>query len=904
MRRLSELLFRLRALLGMGKMERELDEEVAFHVEMETRKYLAQGFSPEAARAQALAAFGPVTRQKQTIRDGWGIGLVRDALHDTRLALRQLRFSPGFTATVLVTLALGIGATTAIASIARQVLLRSAPVEEPDRLVAVYTSCRRGDLRCTTSYPDYLSLQSGTTSLTDLAAISTIPLNLGTEETAFLATGELVTGNYFSLLGVAPHLGRLIQQGDDRQGGANAVVVLSYDFWRTALGADSSVVGRTVQLNQVPFEVIGIGPRGYAGLQLARPRDLWLPMFSATTLGSAVGAAGSPDTYENRRSRWAGPLIGRLADGAELGAAQAELRTIGQNLAAEYPEEWAAVGGSRQVTVDPAGRYILPVGREAELRDFLFLLLGTVAFALLLASANVANLLLARATARGRELGVQLAVGASRARLVRKLVTESLVLGLLGSAAGLGVAALMLRLLSSYELPGGVAISGLGITLDRGLLALAIGLAISTSLLFGLAPAWHATRQDLIASIKGGVNDDGRGVARVRRGLVTVQVALCLILLAGSAVFARTLRNSLRADLGYQPDRSALLRFNTSLLRYTPEQSTAMRAQLLERVRALPEVSAAAIATLTPFQGGGFQGFFATIGGYAPAPNEEIRFDAVMVTDGYFEALGIPIVDGRPIAATDGPDAPPVAVINRHAAELYWKGRSPVGGTISFGDQLQATVVGVTDNPTWQAIGEDPTPFVFLPLDQLRDYAARGFLTLAIRTPGDPASAVRSAAAAFREVVPGLSPSVTATMETLIGETLMPQRLGSMLLTSFGALALVLAGVGIYGVVGYGVTQRAREIGIRIAIGASQVGVMRSVFLDMTGPVLVGLAVGIGGSLALARTVASFTYQADPADPLALGLVALVLLLIGGVATLIPARRAARIDPVRVLSID
>jgi len=784
------------------------------------------------------------------------------------------------------------------------VLLRQAPVSAPGQLAAIYTTCRRGDLRCTSSYPDYLDYENTSTKFSDIAGTSSVPLNLGTEETAFLATGGLVTGNYFSLLGISPHLGRLIQPSDNQRGSAHQVVVLGYDFWRNALGADSSIVGRTVQLNLASFEVIGVGPRGFAGLQLSSPRDLWLPMFSGGAFGSAAGAVGNAAIFDNRGARWVGPLVGRLADGATIEEGRAELTTIASNLAEAYPNEWAAAAGSRTVTVDPAGRFILPIGREAELRSFLFLLLGTVVFALLLASANVANLLLARATARGRELGVQLAVGAGRSRLVRKLATESLVLGLLGAGAGLAVAAGMVRLLSRYELPGGVAIGALGISLDRGVLGLAVGLALLTAFLFGLAPAWHATREDLLNVIKSGRGERGRGVSRVRKALVAVQVALCLILLAGSAVFARTLRNSLSADLGYQPEQTGVLRFNPALLRYTPEQHTVMRRQLLDRVRTLPEIASASLATLTPFQQGGFQGFFATIGGYQPAPNEEIRFDAVLVSDGYFETLGVRVLEGRPILASDGSDTPPVAVVNRRAADLYWGGRSAVGGTIAFGDRLQATVIGVAESPTWEAVGEDPTPFVFLSMDQLPDFVARSFVTLAIKSRTEPAAALRSTVLAFREVVPGLSPSLTATMEAQIGETLMPQRLGSTLLTAFGVLALVLAGVGIYGVVGYGVEQRAREIGIRIAIGSSAREVILTVFRDMAGPILLGLGVGVAGSVALAKTVESFTYQADPADPLALAAVAAVLLAIGGVATLIPARRAARIDPVRVLSTD
>ena len=866
---------------------------------------MGQGMSREDARRRALRAFGSVTRQKQSIRDGWGIRMLRDAAMDVRQALRQLRLSPGFTATALLTLSLGIGATTAIASLVRQVLLRRPPVVEPERLAALYTTCRRGDLRCSSSYPDFIDYRERSTRFGDMAGTSSIPLNLGTESSAHLARGEVVTGNFFGLLGLRPSLGRLIHPRDDLRGGAQQVAVVSHGFWRSALGADSGVVGRAVLLNGTAFTVVGIGPPGFQGLELRVPSDVWIPMQAAVALGASVGSAGDPGSFESRGSRWIGTLVGRLAPDATLEQARQEMAAIAVRMAEDFPQERAAVAGPRQITVDPAEHYILPVGREAELRRFLALLMGTVGFALLLACANVANLLLARATARSRELGVQLAVGAGRARLVRKLLTESVVLSVIGAGAGLLVARVMLGLLSSYELPGGVAIGGVGASLDGQILALALVLALGTAMLFGLAPAWQVTRQDLAGFMKGDASRrDGVGLVQLRRGLVAVQVALCLVLLAGSAVFAQTLRNSLRADLGFEPEGAAMLRFNPSLLGLTSEQHTAMRQSLLERVRAVPGVRSASMGTLTPFQGGGFQGFFATIGGYTPAPDEEIRFDGVLVAGDYFSTLGIRVREGRPIDGADGPDAQPVAVVNQRAAELYWAGRSPVGGTISVGGSMEARVVGVAESPTWSAIGEDPTPFVFLAMDQIPAIIARGFVTLVVRTGAQPSAVLPAVTAAFRDVLPGLSPSVVATMDDQVGTALMPQRLGSMLLTAFGGLALVLAGVGIYGVVGYNVVRQSREIGIRIAIGSSAGGILRTVVLGMAGPVLVGLAIGVGAAIALSRSVAGFMYEVSPADPVALGLVAVVLLSVALLATLIPARRAARTDPVRVLSAE
>lgn len=893
--------FRIRTVLGLGRAERELEDELAFHVAMETEKYRAQGLSEEAARARAERAFGGVTRQRQAIRDGWGIGWLRDLGADLRHALRQLRLSPGFTAATLLTLALGIGATTAIASIVRQVLLRQPPAVRPGELVAVYTSCRRGDLRCSSSYPDFVDYRDRSSRLADLAATSTIPLNVGAETSAHLAVGELVSGNYFGLMGLVPLRGRLIQPGDDLRGAAAPVAVLSHRFWRAAFGADSGIVGREVQLNGSRYQVIGIGPAGFDGLALGRPRDVWLPMHSAGLIGESAGTAGNVDAVADRGNRWIGVLVGRLAPGATVQQVRQEMTTISARLGEEFPDDRAAVNGFRTATVDPAGHYILPVGREAELRRFLALLLGTVVFTLLLACANVANLLLARATGRGRELGVQLAIGAGRPRLIRKLLTESLLLGLGGAAAGLGVAAGMLRLLSGYELPGGVSIGAIGVSLDPTILLLALTLAVGTALLFGLAPAWYGTRSDLTNVMKGTVApEDATGMMPLRRGLVAAQVALCVVLVVGSTAFTRTLRNSLDADLGFTPGNAAMLRFNPTLIGVDSARHAVIRRDLLDRVRSLPGVDAAGLATLAPFQGGGFRGFFATIAGYTPAPEEEIRFDGVLVGGDYFRALGMAVREGRALEAADGTAAQAVAVVNQHAADRYWAGRSPVGGTIALAG-FEATVVGVVGNPTWNEVGEEVTPFVFLPMEQFPGQAARGFLTVVARSASSDAalSAVRTG---FSDVLPSLSATTVAVMDDLVGTALMPQRLGSLLLGGFGVLALVLAGIGIYGVVGYSVSRRARELGIRIAVGATNGGILRTVMTGMAAPVLLGLGIGTVAAVALAGSVSRFMYQASPTDPVSLAGVALLLLVIAAAATVIPARRATRIDPVRVLT--
>jgi predicted permease len=902
---LHDLAFRLRALLAPGSIERDMDEEMAFHLDMETQKHVRQGMSEAEARRRALRNFGGVARQKERAREAWGVSLVRDLVSDGCLTLRQLRRNPGFAAAALVTLALGIGANSAIFSVAQRALLESPPVREPESLVAVYTTCRRGFERCSSSYPDFIDYRERTRSLADLAGYSAVPLNVGEAGSARLVMGQVVSGNYFELLGVRAHLGRLIQPEDNRRDGAARVVVLSHDFWTGAMGGDSSVVGSTLRLNGASFTVVGVAARDFHGLELGQGPGMWLPMFAGPALGESAGAVSRPTVFDQRGNRWIGTLVGRLRSNTTLAAARAEMEGLAVQLGEDFPEERAAVDGMRGITVDEASGYILPVTNAGELKQFVYLLFGVVGFTLLLAAANVANLLLARASVRAHEIGVRRAVGAGSGRLLRQLVTESLVLALAGGAAGLAVAIVMLDLLSSFELPGGVAIGALGVGIDATVLGFTLALSVITALVFGLAPAVRATRHDLVTAIKGETTErGGAGHGRLRKSLVAVQVALSLVLLVGSGLFVRTLRNSLGSDLGFEPRQALSGRFNLGFLRYGPEETMSFVNDLLQRVRALPGVRAASVATLVPFQGGGFRGTFAEIDGYVPAPDEEIRFDYLAVTPEYVAALGLRLLDGRAVDARDVAGTRPVAMVNRLAAERYWPGRSAVGGVMTIAGQMQVEIVGVVDDPTWRQVGEPVTPFVFLSLAQVPAQGAGGFLTLTARVDGDAAALLPAVREQFRSTGSGLPFTFLRTMDDMVGTALMTQRMGTAVLTLFGGLALALAAVGIYGVVGYTVARRSREIAVRMAIGANRTRIIAGVVRDMAFPVTAGLAAGGITALALGRTVQAFLFRVDAADPLTFAAIGALLLLVATFAALVPARRAAALDPVRALSTE
>jgi predicted permease len=883
-------------------MERDMEDEVAFHIEMETAKHVRRGEAPAEARRLAERSFGGVGRQKEAAREAWGISLINDLIFDLRRGSRQLRRSPGFALAAIVTLALGIGATTAIFSFAWRVLGDHPPVDDPSSLVAMYTTCRRGQSQCSSSWPDFVDYRERTRTLAGVEAFSPIPLNLGTDQGARLTTGEVVSGNLFSLLGVRAHLGRLIGPGENRRGSAASVVVVSHELWRTLFGADSSIIGRTVRLNSMPFTVIGVAGPGFRGMSLASPADAWIPVFAAAVLGESVGAVGSGgQVFDSRGNRWLGTIIGRRRPGVSVVQVRQEMDAMAVALGEAYPAERAAVGGVRGITVDPADGYILPLGSEAALQGFLNLLLAVVGVTLLLASVNVANLQLARASARSRELGVQLAIGAKRARLVRQLLTESVLLGVLGGVAGLAVAAIVLRLLGAYSFPGGISIGALDTGFDTRVLAFSLGMSLLATIGFGLLPALQATRSDLVTFMKGHSSrvSDSQGI---RRGLITVQVALSVVLLVGSGLFLQTLRNSLSEPLGFEPSGAIAARFNLTLLRYGPEETATFTREVTRRVRELHGVRSAGMGTLVPFQGGGFRGIFVEIPGYEPAPDEEIRFDWVVASPGYFEALGMRLSEGRSFGSEDAPGTRPVAIVNRLAADRYWPGASPVGQTIRFFDTTTTTVIGVIEDPTWRAVGEDATPFVFISMDQYPSAAASGFLTLVARIDGPVAPFLPSVRATVRDVEPGLSLALLEPLDNMVGNALMPQRLGGLLLTLFSSLALILAAVGIYGVVGYTVTRQAREIGIRMAMGARGRDIILSVVRGITVPIVLGLGSGLAAALLLGGTVAAFMYGVAPRDPLTFGLTLALFSTVAVIAMVLPARRALRLDPITVLS--
>ena len=888
-------------------MTEELREEMRFYLEMRARELIDEGVDPEEAERRALEAFGdPREIEREVMRMEKGSRIREEAgsslwsiVADAKYAARFLLGHRGFTAVVLGTLALGIGANTAIFSVLHGVLLKAPGVEDPSSLVAVYTTSRRGFPRSSSSWLDYVDYRDRTGALADLAATTQLPATLGDDERGARAvTVEAVTDNTFGLLGVRPALGRPIGSDDDRFGAGRAVTVLSHRLWTGHFGGDPSIVGTSVRLSGQPFEVVGVMGPEYTGLTLGDGPDLWTSMQAARAVGTGF-AIGDDRMFEIRGARWIGRLVGRLAPGTTVEAARAELLAVSDRLREEDPD----ARGPRSVTVDPLGRYLLPVGEEEDLSAFVWLLMGVVGTTLLLASANLANLLLARASTRRGEIGVRLALGASRGRVVRQLLTESLLLGIGGGALGLLVAIGLLQLLGGFDLPGGLPIAAVRPELNGPVLATTAALSLLTALLFGLAPAMRSTRDGLASSVR---EHGGRGGARqgnrLRGALVTAQIALCLMLLIGSGLFLRTLQNALGADIGIDARSVAATRFNLGGAGYDDTRGEAFVDRLRAELQRLPGVRSVAVATLVPFQGGGFRGTFFTVDDYQPAEDEELRVDLVYTTPGFPEAVGMELLEGRDFTLSDGSGAPNVTIVNRAMAERYWPDGTALGGTLRIGDE-ELSVVGVAEDVRWGSLDEEPTNFMFVPLAQT-EVEGSGGLTAVVRASGDPAELLGPMRASLRGLDPEVSPSMLATMDELLSGVLMPQRLGAALLTGFGLLALVLGIVGVVGVVSYRVRAERRALGVRIALGADRGHVRRLVLGGIAGPVLLGIALGIVGGAALRGTLEGFLFEVSSGDPLTYAVMAVGLAALALGSSLLPAREAGRVDPVQVLRAD
>jgi len=815
-------------------------------------------------------------------------------LQDIRYTLRTLRRAPGFTAVIVLTLALGIGGNTTIFGFLNALLLRPLPVQEPDRLVWIFANQDLGSL----SYPDYLEYRQHGRSFSSLAAFSSVFLGLKQGEEAERVRGEIVSSEYFSTFGLRPAAGRFFTAEEGQPGGA-PTVVLGHGLWRSHFGGDPQVLGRSLEINGYPFTVVGVAPASFSGTQVGSEIDVWVP-FAA--LDQALPGLAQRDPLHSRSVRWL-KVIGRLQPGAPLGRARAEVATIAGRIAQAHPETGPGMLG-RPLLVPAAGGD--PELRREQL-SLLGLLMGMVGLVLLIACANVANLLLARAHQRRGEIGVRQALGASRPRLIRQLLIESSLLALLGGALGLLLTAPVSDLLLAFLRPTLGPVS-LNLQPDVQVLLFTLAVAVVTGMAFGLAPALNISRVSLAGTLQG-VTRSGRsgGVlgTKLRSLLVVAQVALSLILLVGAGLLLRTLQTQRSSDPGFATGDVLLLSFDLGMGGYDDTTGRAFQRDLTKRVTGLPGVRAAHLANLVPLSPGSFR---RAVGpeGYEPQPGRPPLFAmSNAVSPGHFRTLEISL-QGRDFDDRDTAESERVAIVNETLARRLWPGKSAIGQRITFPAppgmprEPDVRVVGVARTVKYSTLAEEPQPFLYLPLEQSYQPAN----TLFVRTEGDPAGMLDALRRELRELDRDLPVYDVRTLTEQVGASLWPVRLSATLFTIFGILALLLAAMGIYAVVSQSVAQRTHEIGVRLAIGAQRADVFRLVMRQSMKLALIGVAIGLPTAFALTRALQGILFGLGLSDLLTYLVIPLLLAGVAWVAAYMPARRALQVDPVIALRYD
>ena len=868
---------RLRALVSKRRRERELDEELAFHLEMLVAENVRAGMSPEEARLAARRSFGGVDQYKEECRDVRGGRSLESLAQDVRFGARMMRRSPGFTLVAVLTLAIGVGANAAMFSVVDAVLLRPLPFADPAQLVAVNVT-RPGVPLDYVSYPDLRDWRSGTHSFSELAGYAGQSVNLTGRAEPTRVVGAFVSANFFPMLGVQPSVGRGFVAGEDEPGAAR-VAVVSHELWQTMFASDPALVGRTLTLNGQPFTVVGVLPADFHPWWDA---EVYLPLCAYPN-------------FSLDRAKTSAAVIGRMRAGVTLQQAQAELTTVARQLAQQYP----ATNRDRGVVVRPLTDVLVE-----NVRGSLLWLLGAVALVMLIACANVSNLLLSRAAGRRRELAVRTALGAGRGRLVRQLLTESLLLWGLGAAAGLALAGPVVDLLSASPLANSATRV---IVTDRTVLGFTLGLSLVTGLLFGVVPALQTARVDVNEELKaGGRSGAGSGAPtrrRVQNLLVIAQVALAVVLVSGAGLATRSLTRLHAIDPGFVPDHLLTLEYRLPRNKYPKgDEQWAFHRTVVERVQALPGVRSAAVVRALPFSGNAAGCAFVLLDRARPPDGQEPQAEVNVAHPRYFATMGIPLLSGRGLADGDGSDAPAVVVINRSMAERYWPGGDPVGKPLElrgaiFDGARRVTIVGVVGDVKHGGLDDPTMPQIYAAQAQVPFI----FATLVVRTELEPMALANSVRAAVWSVDPEQPVWKVRTMESLLTTSLRSRSLTTLLLDIYSAIALMLAALGIYGVIAYVVSQRTRELGIRMALGAQPRQIVAAVVRQGLALALAGVALGSVGAALLARLVRSQLFGVSAADPLTFAAMLVLLTAVALVASWLPARRATRIDPASAL---
>jgi predicted permease len=807
-------------------------------------------------------------------------------LQNVRYAGRQMGRSPGFALVVVVTIALGIGATTAIFSLANALLIRPLPVHEPHRLIGMVEVRESADDTYALSYDRIMTYREGAGDVVRFGAHGFSELALQAGDEARIVMGGFVTGDYFDLLGLAPAHGRFITPDEERAGVPEPVAVISHRMWEREFGGDRGVLGATIRLNSQPVTVVGVAPAGFHGIERGFGMDLWvpIPMYAALKPGS--------DIYHPDRYFWL-VGVGRLLPGQDAAAAEAVLSGIARGIEERSEGARGVIG----VRVLPLTGIHPSFAGPATL--FLALLLAAAGLVLLIACVNVAGMLLARGTARRREVAVRLALGAGRGRLVGQLLTETTLLFLLGGAAGILLASWLTGGLTGFvsRLPGELSMLSLEVGVDARVIGFALLLSFGTAVLFGLVPALRASRPELVSALKDGAGGTARR-SRLRSAFVVAQVAVCMLLLVSAGLLTRSLQNALAIDPGMDPRGVVTASIDIRPHGYDEARGRMFYRELQDRLAARPEVESVSLAgqiplTLTETVTG------VGVAGHEPPPGSQtFSIDVNTVSTGYFEMLRMP-VEGRGFTAGDGPDAAPVAVVNRTMADRFWPEGDALGQFVRMSGQ-DVEIVGVVADAKYHRLVEDPIPYLYLPFQQ----SYQGSMILHVRAAG-PVAPIPSLMQRELALLDSNIPlHAVASLDRAILISLLPHRLAATVIGALGALGLLLAAVGLYGVLALLVGQRTREIGVRMALGARAAHVFRLVFGQAGVLVLMGLALGAILAFAATRLLAGLLVGVSPTDPVTFVLVSLLLVAVALLASYGPARRAVRVDPLITLKSD
>jgi macrolide transport system ATP-binding/permease protein len=886
MPRLRAWFSRLFGLFQKDRRNAEIADEIQAHVDLLTERNIFSGMTPDEARNAALREFGGVEQIKESAREQRVWRWADEFVQDVRFGARMLLRAPAFSILAILCLTLGIGTNAAVLSWIEGILIRPYPlVAHQDRMFALVGTTRGVEGHNGLSYPDFLDLEKNSSLFESFIVDRIMGTSLSVGDRAEWASGGIVSANYFDALGVKPFLGRGFRPEEGEGRNAHPVTVIGYRTWKDRYAGDPNIIGRTQYLNGVQHTIIGVAPQKFHGTFIGYSFAFWVP----TSMQETFDTTGYK--LEDRGARWIEGYA-FLKPGVTQRQAQAELDALAQRLEKDFPDTNRGKG----LQLFPLWK--TPFNQAGNMTSPLAFTMAVVFFVLLIACANVSNLLLARSLLRRHEMTMRLALGAGRRRLIKQLFTESLILSLVAALGGIAVAywcrdALVL----AFPSPAPGVVIDLPGQIDWRVLIVSAAICIGSTMLFALMPAIQASHVDLSGALKseGGGVLGGKGRSRLRSALVLVQVSLSFVLLAGTGLLMQSLAKMRTTSPGFSTDviTSAVSLFSAG---YKLDRAKIFHTQLLDRVRTLPGVESASLTRVIPFSYNNFSSAPIEVDGYQPQPNEQPQGDYVEIAEDYFTTLGISILSGREFLRTDDENAPPIAIINETMAAKYWPGKNALGQRLKVKDKW-LEIVGIAKNANYETQLEPARPFFYVPLRQ--NFGVQN--TLLIRTRETPGAIMNALAREVHALEPNLAPSTAARLQEQVDRKGYSQRLAATLVAIFGGMALFLSAIGLYAVMSYSVSQTTRELGMRMALGARATDLLRLVLSRGLRLTLFGIIIGAFAAFALTRLMADLLYKVSPRDPIAFLSALIILVAVALIACLIPARRAARIDPARAL---